>query len=325
MTTSACSPLQRIKFATADPAEAREFLGQAYGSFGGFRVAKPADGDWLLSVRQVRIGGFSSSDMRLPAELEMKITGHDDEACITTITDGRASIRRGKATSRYRPGDVFIASCPQADWDCETHQVRHSTILLPGSLLREAAGRPARPGRPWQVLSYEPLAGTAGQWGRTVRFVDALLAQPDAAAAPLVTGQALRLLAATALTIFPGIAASEPTIADRHDGHPQTLRRAIAFIEVNPDRDISVADIAAAARVTSRAVQLAFRRHLGTTPMGYLRRVRLDHAHRELLAADPDQETVTDIAYRWGFGSASRFSAYYRDSYGILPSQTLHS
>ncbi|MFI6180577.1 hypothetical protein ACIA8R_33925 [Nonomuraea sp. NPDC051191] len=45
------------------------------------------------------------------------------------------------------------------------------------------------------------------------------------------------------------------------------MRRAIAYLEAQPDQDITVADIAAAAHVTVRAVQLAFRRHLDTTPL----------------------------------------------------------
>ena len=82
-------------------------------------------------------------------------------------------------------------------------------------------------------------------------------------------------------------------------------------------------DIAAAAHVTIRALQLSFRRHLGCTPTVYLRRVRLEHAHRDLIAADPQRETVTAVAYRWGFASHSRFTAHYRDAYGVLPSDTL--
>jgi transcriptional regulator GlxA family with amidase domain len=85
----------------------------------------------------------------------------------------------------------------------------------------------------------------------------------------------------------------------------------------------TVADIAAAAFVTMRAVQLAFRKHIGTTPTGYLRRVRLDHARRDLVSGDPARETVTAVAYRWGFPSPSRFAAYYREAYGVLLSHTL--
>ena len=44
---------------------------------------------------------------------------------------------------------------------------------------------------------------------------------------------------------------------------------------------------------------------------------------RERRDADLSQETVTAVAYRWGFSSASRFSAYYRETYGVSPKQTL--
>ena len=82
-------------------------------------------------------------------------------------------------------------------------------------------------------------------------------------------------------------------------------------------------DIAAAVGVTPRSVQYMFRRHLGTTPLEYLRRLRLDRAHRDLQAADPSVDTVTAIAGRWGFSHAGRFSIAYKQVYGIKPSRTL--
>jgi transcriptional regulator GlxA family with amidase domain len=99
------------------------------------------------------------------------------------------------------------------------------------------------------------------------------------------------------------------------------VRRAIAFIEENAHRDITAADIAAACPTTLRAVQLAFQRHLDTTPMAYLRRARLQNAHRDLLAAGPERTTVTAVAYRWGFNGASRFAAAYRRAYGTTPAK----
>jgi transcriptional regulator GlxA family with amidase domain len=73
-----------------------------------------------------------------------------------------------------------------------------------------------------------------------------------------------------------------------------------------------------------RAVQYMFRRHLDTTPMAYLRRIRLDRAHRDLLAADPSHDTVSAIATRWGFAHTGRFSQVYRAEFGESPSVTLH-
>jgi transcriptional regulator GlxA family with amidase domain len=101
------------------------------------------------------------------------------------------------------------------------------------------------------------------------------------------------------------------------------LARATAFIHENAHRDITLSDIAAAVQVTPRSVQYTFRRHLGTTPLEYLRRVRLDRAHRELQNADPAVDTVTAIAGRWGFSHPGRFSGAYKRTFGWPPSRTL--
>jgi len=146
---------------------------------------------------------------------------------------------------------------------------------------------------------------------------------PGGQPAPLAAGAAARLLAATALSVFPNNALLDPTAVDRNDARPATLRRAISFIDDNAHRDITLADIAAAAHVTIRALQLAFRRHLDCTPTAYLRRVRLERAHSQLSTAAPGRESVTAVAFRWGFASSSRFAAYYREAYGVPPGATL--
>src|SRR4030081_1617008 len=61
--------------------------------------------------------------------------------------------------------------------------------------------------------------------------------------------------------------------AETFAAQPQTLRRAIAFIDDNAHLDIRLTDIAAAIGVAPRAVQCKFRRHFVATPLGYLPRV----------------------------------------------------
>ena len=113
--------------------------------------------------------------------------------------------------------------------------------------------------------------------------------------------------------------------AETFAAQPQTLRQAIAFIDDNAHLDIRLADIAAAIAVTPRTVQYTFRRHLGTTPLEYLRRVRLHRAHRDLQAADPAVDTVMEIAGRWQFGHPGRFSRAYKETFGNPPSRTLRA
>lgn len=315
------TPIRRIDFASSDPLEVREFLHRVRG--GRMLLTGTPDSDWRVTLAQVDAPRFSSSDLQLPADLAFRVHGRD-EVVINTIMDGTIGIDHGKSAHRYRPGDVYVASHPRIDFTCRTHNVRNHAISLPVSLLTEAASiTPDHEDETWEFLPFPAATAGVRQWRDTTRFVDGLLANPAAVDAPLVLGSAARLLAAIALTIFPNTAVTEQAASGRPDAHPATLRRAISFIESNADIDITIADIARAVGVTTRAVQLAFRRHLDTTPAGYLRRVRLDQAHRQLQAADPDRESVTAVAYQWGFSSPSRFAAYYRRAYGVQPSNTL--
>ncbi|MEU6786091.1 AraC family transcriptional regulator [Nonomuraea angiospora] len=105
---------------------------------------------------------------------------------------------------------------------------------------------------------------------------------------------------------------------------PAALRRATRYCEEHAGEPIRLGDIAAAARVSVRTLQLGFREHLQTTPMAYLRSVRLAHVHADLVRiADADSRTtVTEVALRWGFTHLGRFAALYRQTYGRLPSST---
>jgi transcriptional regulator GlxA family with amidase domain len=89
---------------------------------------------------------------------------------------------------------------------------------------------------------------------------------------------------------------------------------------------VTLTQMAEAAGITGRALQMAFMRHYDTTPTGYLRRVRLERAHRELRDADPsDGTTVAAIARRWGWANSSHFAVAYREAYGRYPRHTLRT
>ena len=104
---------------------------------------------------------------------------------------------------------------------------------------------------------------------------------------------------------------------------PRAIRKALSLIEDHAAEPLTVEDIAEAVGVGVRALQSGFRRFADTTPMGYLREVRLRRVHSELLAADPESVSVTDIATRWQFLHAGRFSVQYRERFGEKPSETL--
>ena len=70
---------------------------------------------------------------------------------------------------------------------------------------------------------------------------------------------------------------------------------------------------------------IEFQRHLGMSPMAYVREVRVRSAHRDLRSADPAHTTVAAIAHRWGFTHLGRFAAAHKKKFGNTPVQALHA
>jgi AraC-like DNA-binding protein len=105
---------------------------------------------------------------------------------------------------------------------------------------------------------------------------------------------------------------------------PRVVRRVVELVDAAPEKPWTVADLALFAGVSARSLHAAFRRQLGTSPMSYVRRRRLEHAHDELLDLDPSSGTrVIDVALRHGFTHTGRFAAAYRARFGESPSTTL--
>jgi AraC-like DNA-binding protein len=174
--------------------------------------------------------------------------------------------------------------------------------------------------------SFAPADAAAQQlWRATVSYVKDVVLADDTLATPVVLGIAGSLLAAVTMSSFPNTAIAHPIPDDSNDQQPVLLRRAIEFIEANADKNIGLGDITETVCLTPRAVQYMFRRHLDTTPLQYLRRIRLHNAHHELLAADRRHDSVAAIAARWGFMHTSRFAVFYRQTYGRSPHITLRS
>lgn len=103
------------------------------------------------------------------------------------------------------------------------------------------------------------------------------------------------------------------------------VNRVVEAMRAAPQRPFDAAALASIAGVSIRALQAAFNEHLGMPPMTYLRNLRLDGAHEELLASDPSRRTTGAVARNWGFIHMGRFAAAYAQKYGVRPSETLRS
>jgi AraC-like DNA-binding protein len=307
-------------FETTDLSVAGDMLSQVYGTL---RLSADGDGHRVrltqdtLGPLPVHRGSFGMKVHVQGAPLGVLPFGR--------ILRGTASYRTGRHTIECGPGDAVLAARPEDSYEAILDGLDADFVFLTEQLVAEAADPvPGRAPEPVRFTGNRPISPEACRiWIEAFRYVRDHVIGTPAAAEPLVATSAARMLVAAALSAFPNNVRRDPTVEDRHDAHPATLRRAVGYIDENAHRGISPADVAGACHVTIRTLQLAFRRHLDTTPSAYLRRVRLEHAHRDLVAAPPASTTVGAVAARWGFTNHSQFTAHYHAAYGLPPSRTL--
>ncbi len=101
------------------------------------------------------------------------------------------------------------------------------------------------------------------------------------------------------------------------------LRRAIEHLRSVDTALVTVAELCAAAHVTQRTLEYAFRETFGLSPSGFVQSRRYHAARRDLLAADGKTATVQAIAQCNGFYQMGRFALRYRERFGESPSETL--
>jgi AraC-like DNA-binding protein len=312
----------RIDFSTTDSGVATDYWQDVYRT--PMRFSGVKDGVAYTHSR-LDAGLFAIDELQLPVQMDVALNPFNS-LIVIDLHAGQYGRKCAGIDEYFVGGDVFIIADPSLPARIRLLDTKMQTTMLDLSVLTQVATTsPTRAPGAIRFTGFQPISHHVENWKRTTSYLGELLANAEAVVQPLIRGSAARLLAAAALTTFPNTALTEPSAQDRRDATSATVRRAVAFIEQHPDLDISVADIAAAASVSIRAVQVAFRRHFDTTPMQYLRVVRLDRVHRELLAANPTGATVTDIATRWGFYNHSRFAARYRRAYGVTPRDTLRT
>jgi AraC-like DNA-binding protein len=105
---------------------------------------------------------------------------------------------------------------------------------------------------------------------------------------------------------------------------PAKYRRAYRYLLGHLDSaGLSVREIAEHIGVTERALQSAFRTHLGMSPAEVLRRCRVERIRKDLLNEDAPGGTIIEAAARWGISNRSTLVSCYRRYYRETPAETL--
>jgi AraC family transcriptional activator of tynA and feaB len=84
------------------------------------------------------------------------------------------------------------------------------------------------------------------------------------------------------------------------------------------DPNVSVQTVAERIGVTTRYLQLLFA-EAGDCISEYIKRERLRGCLLDLRDANLDQQSITEIAFSWGFNSAAHFSSSFKKEFGLSP------
>ena len=309
------------EFRSHDPDEAHAWLRKTYADH-DLKISGSSQ-DFIFSCDITRLDGMSFGHIRHSMAVDIDVFDGLRNLSIVEHRDGgpvHASI--GPASLNLRAGECLLLPPDrpyQVAWSSVAAEV---TTLSFEDLQRDALGLVDR--ATVNVDFTRPITPAAGRhWSQTIRYVQSSVSNgPMLAAAPLARRELGWLVSSAVLACFPNstLDAESPRYAG---GTPQSLRRALAFIDEHAGDAITLSEIAVAAHLSPRGLQATFRRHLDTTPFARLRSVRMERAHHDLQNAEPGNTSVAALAARWGFTHLGRFAVDYRRRYGSSPSQTL--
>jgi len=160
----------------------------------------------------------------------------------------------------------------------------------------------------------------AAAYTRLCQTLDGILDTPAARAVPSRLAQAsITALVQALLQANAGPGVGRSGIQQRHLAWVE----AACALAAHPGDTLPTVDaLCAQLHVTRRTLQNGFQEVVATSPLQWLRALRLNHVRQALRSAPDDDTPINDLAAAWGFASPSHFSYDYRRQFGETPSQT---
>ncbi len=239
---------------------------------------------------------------------------------------GRAEVRCGAERLSVTAGTACVLSPTDPvtlRWpaDCTQLVVRLERAPVE-ACLSDLLGVPLR-----EPLRFTPAMDVSSGYGRSwCRALDLLVSELDHPGSLIEQSMVAGMFESTLISALMVAHTSNYTRMLKGEVSAAPTRAvsiALEWIEGHPKSRHTTASLAREADVTERSLQLGFRKHLNMAPMEYLREIRLRRVRDQLLAAQSDAVTVTEVAAEWGFLHAGHFAAKYQERFGERPSQTL--
>jgi AraC-like DNA-binding protein len=261
--------------------------------------------DAAMTLRAVQFDGRLTGEMPAGDDLVVQWITRG----VGILGDGPNAIELTPGRPQMWPNDAFAFRFE--DYDQRLVQVNRTAVDAVAAERGMTTGRFDHTAQPDQTAMR--------QWRQTVQLISATTMDRDAS--PLLQAEMGLLAAVSMLELYPQVTVDLPPelLLPRN----ARIRQVVEYVHEHAHLPITSTDLAEMSHLSLRALQAAFGRTLGMSPNAYIRAVRLDRIRIELLASDPANTNVADVAQYWGFAHAGRFSAAYAERHGEYPSQTL--
>ncbi|VVN33143.1 HTH-type transcriptional activator RhaR [Pseudomonas fluorescens] len=102
-----------------------------------------------------------------------------------------------------------------------------------------------------------------------------------------------------------------------------SIDRVITLLQRYDEQPIRLSELCRHAKISERTLRSIFKELFGVGPNRYLHIRRLHLVRAALSIANPNTESVSQIALRFGFSDSGRMAADYHRLFGEYPSTTL--
>ena len=315
-------------FRTGDLEEAKQKVSRIFCNHGLRIVGRDQRVDTEMCYRKIR--GIGIGRMRYGANVVIDPGRLESFALVQMPISGLETVEHGSHTfcSNTRVGSVLSPTLPARmlhDSGTEKLFVRIERETLERHCRQHLGGDIRQP------IEFSPKMSLdeprCASWLRLMKWLYAEFGQEcspqgDFLESPLFAAQVEQMVIASLLLTQPHNY-SERLVDDRPSIAPHFVKRAESFIEENAHEPLTIGEIVEHVGVSTRSLFSGFRKYRNTTPMEYLKAVRMQRVREDLLRASPNLTTVTRIATTWGFAHLGHFTADYKRYFGESPSVTL--
>lgn len=187
--------------------------------------------------------------------------------------------------------------------------------------LSRLIGRQAKRSLVFEIDMPMQAAATASWWRTAQHYLSEMATEGSILSFPNV-GKELELSLVRALLVHHKNNYSDEISRNLFELMPPYMQRAVRHIEEHYQDEIRLDLLRKVAGVSADKLCAGFRECAGTTPIGYLKMMRLMKA-REQFITDTTGKSVSTVAFEVGFNHLGRFSVDYRAAFGESPSETV--